>query len=120
MIRTALLLVRDLLHFVVLACSSHKRLAAENLFFAQAAGVLCRAEGQAAAPERCRSHFTRLARAVDRLAPASGRGATRDARAVASAGIPAVLALEVTAPWPSPNSGVPPEPDRRHGASQPD
>jgi len=32
MIRTALLLGRDLLHFVALACSSHKRLAAENLF----------------------------------------------------------------------------------------
>jgi hypothetical protein len=32
MIRTALLLVRDLLHFVALTCSSHHRLAAENLF----------------------------------------------------------------------------------------
>jgi putative transposase len=32
MIGTVLLLVRDLLHFVALACSSHKRLAAENLF----------------------------------------------------------------------------------------
>ena len=32
MSRTALLLVRDLLHFVALACSSHRRLAAENLF----------------------------------------------------------------------------------------
>ena len=32
MIRTALLLVRDLLHLVVQACSSHNRLAAENLF----------------------------------------------------------------------------------------
>ncbi len=32
MIRTALLLARDLLHFVALACSSHHRLAAENLF----------------------------------------------------------------------------------------
>jgi putative transposase len=32
MIRTAFLLVRDLLHFVVLICSSHHRLAAENLF----------------------------------------------------------------------------------------
>jgi len=32
MIRTVLLLVRDLLHFVALGCSSHKRLAAENLF----------------------------------------------------------------------------------------
>lgn len=32
MIRTAILLVRDLLHFVALTCSSHNRLAAENLF----------------------------------------------------------------------------------------
>jgi hypothetical protein len=32
MIATALLLVRDLLHFVLLACSSHTSLAAENLF----------------------------------------------------------------------------------------
>ena len=32
MIGTALLLLRDLLHFVSLACSSHTRLAAENLF----------------------------------------------------------------------------------------
>jgi hypothetical protein len=32
MIRTALLLVRDLLHFLALGCSSHKRLATENLF----------------------------------------------------------------------------------------
>jgi putative transposase len=32
MIGTALLLVRDLLHLVALACSSHNRLAAENLF----------------------------------------------------------------------------------------
>ena len=32
MIRTALLLLRDLLEFRSLACSSHKRLAAENLF----------------------------------------------------------------------------------------
>jgi putative transposase len=32
MIRTALLLVRDLLHFLILACSSHTSLAAENLF----------------------------------------------------------------------------------------
>jgi hypothetical protein len=32
MIRTALLLVRDLVRFVVFACSSHTRLAAENLF----------------------------------------------------------------------------------------
>jgi len=32
MIRTALLLVSDLLHLVALACSSHNRLAAENLF----------------------------------------------------------------------------------------
>jgi len=32
MICTALLLVRDLLHLVALACSSHNRLAAENLF----------------------------------------------------------------------------------------
>ena len=32
MIRTVLLLVRDLLHFVALACSSHRRLVAENLF----------------------------------------------------------------------------------------
>jgi putative transposase len=32
MIRTTLLLVRDLLHFVALGCSSHKRLVAENLF----------------------------------------------------------------------------------------
>src|SRR5688572_28102402 len=30
--RTALLLVRDLLQLVALACASHKRLAAENLF----------------------------------------------------------------------------------------
>jgi transposase InsO family protein len=32
MLRTVLLLVRDLLHFVVLTCSSHTTLAAENLF----------------------------------------------------------------------------------------
>jgi putative transposase len=32
MVRTALLLVRDLLHFAALACSSHSSLAAENLF----------------------------------------------------------------------------------------
>jgi hypothetical protein len=32
MIRTALLLIHDLVRFVVLACSSHTRLAAENLF----------------------------------------------------------------------------------------
>ena len=32
MIRTALLLVRDLLRFVALTCSSHTSLAAENLF----------------------------------------------------------------------------------------
>jgi hypothetical protein len=32
MVRTALRLVRDLLDFVALACSSHSRLAAENLF----------------------------------------------------------------------------------------
>ena len=32
MIRTALLLVRDVLHFVALICSSHTILAAENLF----------------------------------------------------------------------------------------
>lgn len=32
MIRTTLLLVCDLLHFVALTCSSHNRLAAENLF----------------------------------------------------------------------------------------
>ncbi|HEY6362155.1 MAG TPA: hypothetical protein VIX63_13670 [Vicinamibacterales bacterium] len=32
MIRIALLLVRDLLHFVELTCSSHASLAAENLF----------------------------------------------------------------------------------------
>jgi hypothetical protein len=32
MIRTTLLLVRDLLHFLALTCSSHNRLAAENLF----------------------------------------------------------------------------------------
>jgi putative transposase len=32
MIVTALLLVRDLLHFVMLACTAHTRLAAENLF----------------------------------------------------------------------------------------
>jgi hypothetical protein len=32
MIGTALLLLRDLLHLVSLACSSRKRLAAENLF----------------------------------------------------------------------------------------
>ena len=32
MIRTALLLIRDLVHFVALTCSSHTSLAAENLF----------------------------------------------------------------------------------------
>ena len=32
MIRTALLLVRDLLHFLILACTSHTSVAAENLF----------------------------------------------------------------------------------------
>ena len=32
MIRTALLLLRDLFHLVALTCSSHRRLAAENLF----------------------------------------------------------------------------------------
>ena len=32
MIRTALLLVRDLVRFVALTCSSHTCLAAENLF----------------------------------------------------------------------------------------
>jgi hypothetical protein len=32
MIRTAPLLVRDLLHFAALGCSFHKRLVAENLF----------------------------------------------------------------------------------------
>jgi putative transposase len=32
MVRTALLLVRDLLHFAALVCSSHSSLAAENLF----------------------------------------------------------------------------------------
>src|SRR4026207_106850 len=32
MIRTALLLVRDLLRFVALTCTSHASLAAENLF----------------------------------------------------------------------------------------
>jgi len=32
MIRTAVLLVRDLLHFVGLACSTRASLAAENLF----------------------------------------------------------------------------------------
>jgi hypothetical protein len=32
MLGTALLLVRDLLQFAALACSSHNRLAGENLF----------------------------------------------------------------------------------------
>lgn len=32
MIRTVLLLLRDLFHFVALTCSSHRPLAAENLF----------------------------------------------------------------------------------------
>ena len=32
MIRTVLLLLRDLFHFVALTCASHRRLAAENLF----------------------------------------------------------------------------------------
>jgi hypothetical protein len=97
MIRTVLFLVRDLLHFVALASSSQTSLAAENLFLRKQLSVLCRAEGQAAAPERCRPSHPRLARTVDRLATASRRDATGHARAVAPAGIPAVLALEVTA-----------------------
>lgn len=32
MIRTVLVLLRDLFHFVALTCASHRRLAAENLF----------------------------------------------------------------------------------------
>jgi hypothetical protein len=43
MIRTAFLLVRDLLHFVVLVCSSHHRPAAENLFLRKQTSVLRRA-----------------------------------------------------------------------------
>src|SRR4029453_18929652 len=63
-----------------------------------------RAEGEAATVERCSQNRARRACADDRLATASRLSAIGDARAVAPAGIPAVLALEVTAPRPPPNS----------------
>jgi hypothetical protein len=49
MIRTALLLVRDVLHLVALIYSSHTSLAAENLFLRKQL-LLRRAEGAAAPP----------------------------------------------------------------------
>jgi hypothetical protein len=50
MIRTVLLLVRDLLHFVALIRSPHNSLAAENLFRRKQLAFYLGTEGQAAAP----------------------------------------------------------------------
>jgi hypothetical protein len=86
----------------------------------QAAGVLCRAEGQAAAPEPWRQIRTRRARADHRRATAPRRRTTGHARAMAPAGIPPLLALEITAPGPPQNSGIPPRLDRRDGAGESD
>jgi hypothetical protein len=120
MIRTTLLLVRDLLHFVALGCSSHKRLVAENLFLRkQLAFYVERKAKPRRLNDATRIALTLLARVIV-LATAARRGATRDAHAVAPAGISAVLAVEVAAPWPSPDSRVPPESDRRHGLRQSD
>jgi putative transposase len=60
MVRTALLLVRDLLDFVALACSSHSRLAAENLFLRKQLACYL---GRKVKPRRV-DHATRITLAV--------------------------------------------------------
>jgi putative transposase len=63
---TALLLVRDLLHFVALACSSHRRLAAENLFLRkQLASYLERKVKPRRLNDATRIALTLLARLID-------------------------------------------------------
>jgi hypothetical protein len=90
MIRTAFLLVRDLLHFVVLVCSSHHRPQPKTSSFASKLASYVERIGQAAAPERCHQNRPRPARAGHRLATAPCRRAPGLARAVAPAGIPPV------------------------------
>jgi hypothetical protein len=67
MIRTALLLVRDVRHFVALACSSHSRLAAENLLLRK---LLAFCVERKVKPRRlndtARIALVILARAIDR------------------------------------------------------
>jgi len=99
MFRTALLLARDLLHFVALACSSHKRLAAENLFLCKQLAFYVERKVKPRRLNDATRIAPHLARAADRLATASRRGTTRDARAMAPAGISPLLAVEVTGPW---------------------
>ncbi len=98
MIRTALLLVRDLLRFVALTCSSHTSLAAENLFLRkQLAFYVERNVRPRRLNDAARIALVVLARVID-LATAPHRRPTRHPRAVAPSGIPPILALEVAAP----------------------
>jgi hypothetical protein len=118
MIRTALLLVRDLLHFAALTCSSHTSLAAENLFLGkQRAFYIERTVRPRRLDDAARIALVMLARVID-WRQLLTVGPTRYARPVAPSELPPVLAQDVAAPWPSSDSPVPPGPDRHHGASE--
>ena len=119
MTRTALLLVRDLLHLVVLTCTSHTSLAAENLFLRKQLAFYVERNIR---PRRL-DNAARVALVV--LARVIGwrqllTVVQPEARPVAPSGFPPILALEVAAPGPSPDSSLPPGGDRQHGASESD
>jgi len=119
MIRTALLLVRDLLHFVILA-SSHTSLAAENLFLRkQLAFYVERKVKPRRLDDAARIALVLPARVLDwRQLLVLVRPATlvRWHRQ----GFRLFLAVEVTAPWPSSASRTSPAIDRRNGEGEPD
>jgi hypothetical protein len=73
------------------------------------------------APTHHRSHppCSGLARALVRLAPSPGRGATRNLDSMASPGVPALLALAVH-PRTSAHSGGPASPYPSYGAGESD
>jgi hypothetical protein len=120
MIRTAFLLVRDLLHFVALTCSSRDRLAAENLFLRKQLAFYIERKVKPRRLNDAAKNRTRRAGASHRLATAPRRRAPGYVRAMAPPGLPPLLALEITAPGPAANSGVPPGLDRRDGAGESD
>ena len=120
MIRAALLLLRDSFHFVALTCSSHRRLAAKNLFLRkQLAFYIERKVRPRRLNDAARIALVVLARAIDwrrLLVVVRPDTLVRWHRQ----GFRLFWRCKSRRPGPPPDSGVPPGLDRRHGARESD
>ena len=115
---TLLTLLVDVVRFLRLCLRPSAVLAAENLFLRKQLALYQERHVNPRRATRCHPPRPGLARALVRLASGLGRGAPRDLSPLASAGIPALLALEIHTWTPADPCG-PASPHPPHGAGEP-